>query len=149
MSTESTIAALGRLAIKNGVTLGNMSRPDLLLTLALASLCLPASAQASEPVVNAALQAWLVGTGAMLKVDHVELRRTLIDFGLWERDGFGRVYRRAAAVTDPELEASLASLRTLDAADIIAERRTHHIAERARRKELSGAHAPAQEQPQT
>ena len=142
MSTESTIAALGELAIKQGVTLGNMRRPDLLLTLALASLCPPASAQWSEPEVNAALKDWLAGTGAMLQVDHVELRRTLIDFGLWERDGFGRVYRRAATISDPELAARLASLMTLDAAGIIVERRALHAAERARRKERSSSRPP-------
>jgi len=144
MSTESTIAALERLAIKRGLTLGNMSRTDLLLTLALASRCLPASAQCAEPEVNAALKAWLADTGAMLQVDHVELRRTLIDFGLWERDGFGRVYRRAATVTDPELAGRVASLMALDAAGIIAERRARHVAERARRKELSGVQTSAQ-----
>jgi hypothetical protein len=140
MSTESTLAALGRLAIKNGATLGNLRRPDLLLTLALASSCLPASAQASEPEVNVVLKAWLASTGAMLQVDHVELRRTLIDFGLWERDGFGRVYRRVASITDPELADHVAALTMLDAPSIIAERRALHVAERARRKERSSAH---------
>ena len=144
MSTESTVAALERLAIKRGLTLGNMSRPDLLLTLALASRCMPASAQCAEPEVNAALKAWLAGTGAMLQVDHVELRRTLIDFGLWERDGFGRAYRRADVIANPELAERVAALTTVDAAGIIAARRTRHVAERIRRKELSGAHAPAQ-----
>ena len=144
MSTESTVAALERLAIKRGLTLGNMSRPDLLLTLALASRCMPASAQCAEPEVNAALKAWLAGTGAMLQVDHVELRRTLIDFGLWERDGFGRVYRRAATVNDPELADRVGSLMALDTAGIIAERRARHVSERARRKELSGVQTSAQ-----
>ena len=144
MSTESTVAALERLAIKRGLTLGNMSRPALLLTLALASRCMPASAQCAEPEVNAALKAWLAGTGAMLQVDHVELRRTLIDFGLWERDGCGRVYRRAATVNDPELADRVGSLMALDTAGIIAERRARHVAERARRKELSGVQTSAQ-----
>ena len=144
MSTESTVAALERLAIKRGLTLGNMSRPDLLLTLALASRCMPASAQCAEPEVNAALKAWLAGTGAMLLADHAELRRTLIDFGLWERDGFGHVYQRAIIVADPELADRVASLMALDAAGIIAERRTRNAAERASRKALSGARTSAQ-----
>ena len=45
----------------------------------IAALCLPAAARWSEPEVNPALRAWLADTGAMLSVDHVELRRTLLD----------------------------------------------------------------------
>jgi Uncharacterized protein conserved in bacteria (DUF2087) len=128
------VANLERLAIKQGVTLGNLNQTDLRLVLALASLCLPAKAPVTEPSVNAALKAWLAGTGAMLHVDHVELRRTLIDFGLWQRDGFGRAYRRVQPIADAELSAHVAALAALDAPRIMSARRAQHAAERAQRK---------------
>ena len=41
---NATIAALERLAVKQGVTLGNLTGSDLQVVLALASLCLSADA---------------------------------------------------------------------------------------------------------
>ena len=143
MNLETTTGALERLAIKQGVSLGLMNGADLRLTLAMASLCLPESVQWTEAEVNAALKAWLAGTGAMLRVDHVELRRTLIDFGLWQRDGFGRAYQRASAVADPELAGLVAALADLDAPAIVASRRARHLAERAQRKERQIASSAA------
>ena len=134
MNHESITAALQRLAIKQGAMLGNMSRPDLLLTLALAAGCLPKTAPLTEPEVNAVLKAWLAGIGAMLGVDHVELRRTLIDIGLWQRDGFGLAYQHAMSVADAELAGHVSVLPTLDAAQIVTNARARRDAERAARK---------------
>ncbi len=132
-----TIAALERVAIKRGLSLGNLNRTDLLVVLALASLCLPAEGSLTEPEVNAALKAWLAGPGAMLRADHVELRRSLIDAGLWQRDGFGHAYERATAIADTELAAHIAALEALDATQIVSSARTRHEAERAARKARS------------
>jgi Uncharacterized protein conserved in bacteria (DUF2087) len=139
MSHEDIVTNLERLAIKQGVTLGNLNHDDLRLMLALASLCLPADAPFTESNVNAALKARLAGTGAMLRVDHVELRRTLIDFGLWQRDGFGHAYQRAQLIADAKLAAHVTAFAALDAPRIVASRRAQHEAERARRKSLNGA----------
>ena len=133
---EPAIAALERLAIKQGAVLGNMSRADQLLTLALAARCVPrVSPPLTEREVNTALKDWLAGTGAMLQVDHVELRRTLIDRGLWLRDGFGHAYQHAmAAPVDTELAGAVDALATLDAEAIVAAARARHAAERVERK---------------
>ena len=52
------------LVIGYGLTLGNMSRPDLLLTLALAARCVPRATVLTERDVNAALKDWLAGQSA-------------------------------------------------------------------------------------
>ena len=142
-----TIAALERLAVKQGVTLGNLNRSDLQVVLALASLCLSADATFAEPEVNVALKAWLASTGAMLHVDHVELRRTLIDVALWERDGFGHAYRRAMTFADAELATHVAELSALNPQQLIAARRAEHAAERAQRKILGRAQRTSQAEP--
>lgn len=134
MKIESTTEALERLAIKQGAMLGNLSRPDLLLMLALAARCVPHSTALTERQVNAALKGWLAGTGAMLHVDHVELRRTLVDVGLWRRDGFGHVYERPASIATADVADAAYALATLDAERIIAAARTRRATERAARK---------------
>ncbi|MDE2629336.1 MAG: DUF2087 domain-containing protein [Burkholderiales bacterium] len=136
---SETLAALERLAVKQGVTLGNLARADLQVALALASLCLPVDASCTEPEVNAALKGWLAGTGAMLRIDHVELRRTLIDFGLWQRDGYGRAYRRAPSIGNAELASHVEALRAIDAGSIVAGVRARREVDRARRKALNDA----------
>jgi hypothetical protein len=134
MKMESTTEALERLAIKQGAMLGNLSRPDLLLVLALAARCIPRSATLTEREVNAALKGWLAGTGAMLSVDHVELRRTLVDAGLWQRDGFGHAYKRPTSIATADVADAADALATLDAERIVATARTRRDAERAARK---------------
>ena len=134
MKIESTTEAIERLAIKQGAMLGNMSRADLLLMLALAARCVPRSTALTEREVNAVLKDWLAGTGAMLDVDHVELRRTLVDAGLWQRDGFGHAYERLTSITTADVANAADALGTLDAERFVAAARTRHAAERAARK---------------
>ena len=134
MKMESTTEALERLAIKQRAMLGNMSRPDLLLVLALAARCVARWPALTEREVNAALKDWLAGTGAMLDVDHVELRRALVDAGLWQRDGFGHAYQRAASIATADVADAADALATLDAERIVAAARTRRDAERAARK---------------
>lgn len=125
--------ALERLAIKRGAALGNMNRADLLLCLALAARCLPRGELRDEAGVNDALKTWLATTGAMLRVDHVELRRTLVDYALWQRDGYGRAYQRAAPLDD-ELDRLAAALETFDAERLVVEHRAAHEAQRDARR---------------
>ena len=131
-----TRATIDRLAVKRGLLLGNMSRSDQLATLALAARCLPTGPACTEAAVNAALKAWLAGTGAMLRIDYVELRRALIDAGLWQRDGFGRAYERAHTFVEPTLAAHVEALATDPPEARIEGLRAEAAAERARRKAL-------------
>ena len=134
MKIESTTEALERLAIKQGAMLGNLSRPDLLLMLALAARCVPRSTALTEHEVNVALKGWLAGPGAMLDIDHVELRRALVDTGLWQRDGFGHAYERPSSIATADVADAADALATLGAERIVAAARAHRDAERAARK---------------
>ena len=50
----------------------------------------------SEGEVNAILQDWLAREGSILSVDHVELRRWLVDCRVLARDDYGRAYALGA-----------------------------------------------------
>ena len=94
MSMPPRLAAL---VVKSGVSLGLLNEADRALVLALAATALDAGRDYREADVNRLLMAWLEGAGAMLRVDHVELRRWLVDAGFMTRDGFGRAYLRGPA----------------------------------------------------
>ncbi len=135
---DATMTALERLAPKQGVTLGALGTSDLQVVLVLAARCLPMGPPQTEREVNTLLQTWLAGTGAMLRVDHVELRRTLIDFQLWERDGFGHAYRRVRNLANAALAQHAAALADFDAERFVAICRAQHAADRALRKSNHG-----------
>jgi len=135
---DETMTALERLAPKQGITLGALGASDLHVVLALAARCLPMGPPQTEREVNTFLQTWLAGTGAMLRIDHVELRRTLIDFGLWERDGFGHAYRRVHSLANAALAQHAAALADFDAERFVANCRAQHAADRALRKSNYG-----------
>ena len=126
---------LAALVVKNGVSLGLLGEADRALVLAFASSVLKASREYRESDVNRLLEAWLDGAGAMLRANHVELRRWLVDAGFVVRDGFGRGYVRGPAETARAiaqlgarsvsgLDAAVAGLRAAKA----AERETKRLA---------------------
>ncbi len=90
-------ADLLQLLTKQGVRLGLLGEAERRLALALVWSGLADDMACSEPQINAALKARMAGAAAFLDIDHVELRRWLVDGGWLLRDGFGRVYRKAAA----------------------------------------------------
>lgn len=131
---------LDRLAVKTGVSLGLLPPDERDAVLAWAAIHMPALDALDERSVNGVLQAFLREGGSMLRTDHVELRRWLVD-GRWlDRDGFGRAYRLAAGA--PERASVLlgdASAERLDAR--IASRQAAEAAERRLRRERHGATA--------
>ena len=88
---------LAALVVKDGVSLGLLGEGDRALVLALAATAIEAGREHREADMNRALAQWLEGPGAMLRTDHVELRRWLVDAGFVSRDGFGRAYVRGGA----------------------------------------------------
>ena len=127
-------AALAALVVKDGVSLGLLGDADRTLVLALASTAFAVGREHPEAEVNRLLSAWLEGSGAMLRTDHVELRRWLVDTGFLSRDGFGRAYvrgeaeaARAAALLGEEspgaLEAGVRDTRAAKVAEREARRR--------------------------
>ena len=114
------LAAFRRLAVANSVSLGGLQSGrqfEFVVITAAAALAFAAGRDYREAEVNALLKEWLAGPGTMLATDHVEVRRTLVDCRLLERDGFGRRYTRAAAP-----EAWQAALDALAGVDLAAER---------------------------
>ncbi|KAG8152470.1 DUF2087 domain-containing protein [Burkholderia catarinensis] len=135
LATEqpSALAVLEKLAAKQGITLGNLSSGDMSVILALASVCIEANTPLAEPAVNQALKQWLGEAGSMLRIDHVELRRTLIDLRYWQRDGFGRSYERRPLPGDHPAHDAVAALESIDVARFVADARTRHETLRAER----------------
>ncbi|MEO8305352.1 MAG: DUF2087 domain-containing protein [Betaproteobacteria bacterium] len=103
--TESNpfLAAFRRLAITQGLLPGALQSGrqfDFVVVTAAAIVAFTPGRDYSEREVNAILEDWLAGPGAMLATDHVELRRLLIDCRLLARDGYGRRYGRTGAPED-------------------------------------------------
>ena len=88
---------LAALVVKDGISLGLLAEGDRALVLALAAAAIEPGRAHREADVNGMLQRWLKGPGAMLRTDHVELRRWLVDADFLSRDGFGRAYVRGEA----------------------------------------------------
>jgi hypothetical protein len=126
-----------KLARKSGVMLGNLPRAERLVALALAATVIAPDGTYDERAVSLALEEWLSSRGGFLDADRVELRRTLVDSGLWQRDDYGRGYRRGAA-HDAELARVASEVDAIDASHLLDEARRHHLAERARRKSAHG-----------
>jgi len=133
-SQSKTLLALEKLIAKKGITLGRASREDMLVTLAWASLCIPMAVEFTEPAVTQALKRWLEEDGSILRIDHVELRRTLIDFCFWTRDGYGRSYRRPPLPQDHIGYEDIEALQSINVTEFVAEARARVDALRARRK---------------
>jgi len=124
-------AVVLRRLLANGPLTGLPARPEdqaLLLRLAVARL--DASRELREPEVNDALRAWLATFVAPFGIDHVTLRRMLVDARLLRRDRAGSTYAVDAAAAD-----ECAALAALDPAAILDEARR----EREARKRAHGA----------
>jgi tRNA(adenine34) deaminase len=152
---EDPLAAYRRLCVRRGIALGGLAsgrQDDFRALLAAAALALDEGAGYDEPAVNARLKAWLDGPGAMVDVDHVELRRWLVDAGLVRRDGFGRHYARATPAPDA-FARELAGLAGIDLGLLAAEaresereaREARQAAWRARRGELPAGRAAGED----
>lgn len=98
---------VARLVVKEGVTLGNLGESDRSLALAWVWAGLPAGTVLNEPGVNAQLKQTLQGAARCLDIDHVELRRWLVDGGWLARDGYGRSYQRVVPAALPAHQTAL------------------------------------------
>jgi hypothetical protein len=125
---------LAAVVVKDGVSLGLLAEGDRALVLALAASAIEPGRAHREADVNRVLESWLAGPGALLRTDHVELRRWLVDAGFVSRDGFGRAYVRgeaeAARATALLGEGPAAALE-----DAVLTQRAARAAERASRRQ--------------
>ena len=87
-----------KIAIKRGLTPGALLEAcpeDFDLLLLSLRREFPVARTVAEREVNDILFHWLQSTGGMLDVDHVELRRWLVDLNILSRDAYGRAYSLA------------------------------------------------------
>jgi Uncharacterized protein conserved in bacteria (DUF2087) len=133
ITTESAIKKLATLATKRDVWLASLDDVSLGAILFSASQAIATNESLDEKTLTQRLQSWLDSTGSMLRIDRVELRRTLIDFQWIARDDFGRAYTRA--MTSPaRFRDVIVALEATDIASTIQTARREFEAERTARK---------------
>lgn len=129
---------LASLVVKDGVSLGLLGEADRSLVLALAATAIEPGREHREAEINRILESWLERAGAMLRTDHVELRRWLVDAGFIGRDGFGRAYLRGEAET-ARATALLGDASAGLLEDAVLTERAVKAAERAARRQAYAA----------
>jgi hypothetical protein len=138
-ATESTrsLARLEALAVRQGLSIGvlaSSSPADFALVMAAAGASFTAGETLSEREVNERIKAFLERAGAMLAVDHVELRRWLVDNGVLARDGFGRAYTRGQP--RDEIALAMSELAGVDVGKVVADARERDALRRVERKRM-------------
>jgi hypothetical protein len=136
MKETSAIDRFAALSVRTGLSLGllHSSRvADFNLMLAVAAQSFAPGRSYSEKDVNDILRGWLAREGAILAVDHVELRRWLVDCRVLARDDYGHAYALAAPA--PEIAALVSALSGVDLAALAAAARASHADAREERKQ--------------
>jgi hypothetical protein len=135
MDETEVLARLKALAVRHRMSLGVMhsaAPADFVLLMAAAAHAFAPDRTYTEPEVNECLRTWLAGAGAMIDVDHVELRRWLVDAGVLARDGFGRAYARGTP--GAPIAAAIGVLSGRDLAALVRGTREAESARRDARK---------------
>ena len=120
---------LESLVLKSGLHLGVMSDKDRVLVLALAACAIEPGQSFREDEVNRRLADWLGDVGQMLRTDHVELRRWLVDAEFVARDDWGHAYVRRPV----QLELARQALGTTDGAGLASAVRSARVAAQSAR----------------
>ncbi len=135
MNETSAIDRFAALSVRNGLSLGILysSRvADFNLMLAAAAVAFAAGRSYTEREVNDVLRDWLAHEGSMLAVDHVELRRWMVDCRVLDRDDYGRAY--TLGVPSPDIGALSAALSGTDLRALAATARAQDAQAREERK---------------
>ena len=113
---ETTHRALKRLLV-NGPLIGLPARPgDQALLLQLAAARFEAQKAYRESEVNETLKSWLQTLCAPFGIDHVTMRRLMVDSGLLTRDKAGSMYR-----INPKRAGDLDADHAIEPAQVLAE----------------------------
>jgi len=135
MNETKPIDRFAALAVRTGLSLGVLYSArisDFHLLLAAASRAFAAGRAYSERDVNDILRRWLAQEGSMLAVDHVELRRWLVDCHVLLRDDYGRAYALGQPVA--EIAEVAVALSGADLAQIAVDARARDAKAREERK---------------
>jgi len=103
MNEAAVLDRFAALSVRSGLSLGMLRASriaDFNLMLAVASRAFATGRSYAEGEVNDVLRDWLAHEGSMLAVDHVELRRWLVDCCVLARDDYGRAYALGAPSAD-------------------------------------------------
>ena len=103
ITQEYFIKRLADLCIKSGLAGFPKDDTSLHILLKSAILTLDQSDSFSEKEVNVKLESWVKDISQMRGMDHVSLRRMLIDTGYLTRNGDGSSYRISQPGPRPEL----------------------------------------------
>jgi hypothetical protein len=143
MTSPSLAALLARfasLATKRGLLVSSLGDLDLALLMHSATRSFLQNEVYGEGQVNQTLKDWLADEGRMLRTDHVELRRTLIDLQFLARDGFGRAYTRPT-IPPARFRDVVESIAQSDLTVIAREARDSFDRQRAARRAVFGPSA--------
>lgn len=135
MNEAAASARFAALSVRNGLSLGMLHASrvaDFNLILAVAARAFAVSRSYAEREVNDLLRDWLAHEGSMLTVDHVELRRWLVDCRVLARDDYGRAYRLGEP--SPEIATLVAALSGTDLRALAASARARDAQAREERK---------------
>ena len=124
-----------KLAVKRGLTPGGMldaSPEDLDLLLLSMRRQFVVTRTFTEREVNEVISNWLASVGAMLDIDHVELRRWLVDLSILSRDVYGHAY--SVAPVPPHLLKLEGEITQIDFALEFADANARESQKRATRK---------------
>ena len=125
---ETTHRALKRLLV-NGPLIGVPARPgDQALLLHLAAARFEAQKAYRESEVNEMLKSWLQSFCAPFGIDHVTMRRLMVDSGLLSRDKAGSMYR-----INPKRTGDLDTDQAIEPAQVLAEIQSEREARKRRR----------------
>lgn len=120
---------LESLVLRTGLHLVVLPDSDRMFVLALAACAIEPAQPLREDEVNRRLVDWLADIGQMLRTDHVELRRWLVDARFVVRDDWGQAYARGPA----EVERARQVLGTADGAALGSAVRSARVAAQSAR----------------
>ena len=115
---DEALKALKRMLANGPLTDLPKSRPDQELLFALAAAHFEAGRTYAEKGVNEVLQEWLAGASVAFGIDHVTMRRSLVDWQFLVRDKAGAGYQVAPARINDAIEDDV---RGLEPGTVIAE----------------------------
>lgn len=134
-TTNHYLERLENIICKKSLSLKNLTEADRFLVLSCAALTLDSQQTYSEVEVSIHLQRWLNDAGEMLCIDSIELRRTLIDRGLWTRNKTGQEYYLTALSVEHPAYDMLSILQSCALMDLITVWKQQHAEKRLQRSQ--------------